>query len=551
MEKQDSRARPVDLMRALEATRCDKELDAAYERLVVLGAQVKAAFADYSAAIKRAAEANWSDDLTDAAERFRDAAKQADADMSAEVARVEDYLQAVHGLSLEQLEKETRQRLDSRFWKAQLSPATMEPTALIEYSLDLGLDAVLTRVPAKWLKEQYIACQRELERRNAMPFILVGSARHKPVIGPHPFAYALFLTDLFRNKRPEIEVYDSAFFIPVIAALCDRMNGITAVKGGERKLAEMLRAPAGEFEGRIYELLVAGRAAEKGRDVEFIKPGNKPTPDLRINDLYIPVTIECKFQARWSETERVEIEVIDALFGELSNKYAKTGMAVVVELTFTRRIRDIGYEEVLEDVSKQLDSLIPFGERSCSWGTVRTLPIAPEVEWNELVRLYSPAFLSQVFQWNPESPEWDGICASVVDARDLVTQRARRPIGMKWRLHNAEDEMAKARDVMRSLSEAANQIPVGEAGCLYVGFEDSHRSALADIRTRRIIEKLPNFWHRKRGAAIQFLLVTRLYPRPIGDGRPDMVESCVPASVQGVETWLDLMPTTVFVPETG
>jgi hypothetical protein len=53
-----------------------------------------------------------------------------------------------------------------------------------------------------------------------MPFILVGSARHKLITGPHPFAYALFLTDLFRNKRPEVEVYDGAFFIPVVAASC-------------------------------------------------------------------------------------------------------------------------------------------------------------------------------------------------------------------------------------------------------------------------------------------------------------------------------------------
>jgi hypothetical protein len=223
-------------------------------------------------------------------------------------------------------------------------------------------------------------------------------------------------------------------------------------------------------------------------------------------------------------------------------------MTAAVELTFISRISDVSPEMVLRDTKMQLDSLVPYGKRDATWGTCQVLPLEPEVEWNDLTRLYSPHYLSRVFGWTVDS-DWDGICAIVQDKSALITQRARLPFCVKWRLLHKADEWAKARDVMRSLQEAANQVPVGEMGCLYVGFEDSHRGALADLRTRRNIERLPNFYHRKRGANIAHLLLNRLYPRALGDGKPDLVESCIPASQGQADEWPDFLPTTVFVPE--
>jgi hypothetical protein len=35
----------------------------------------------------------------------------------------------------------------------------------------------------------------------------------------------------------------------------------------------------------------------------------------------------------------------------------------------------------------------------------------------------------------------------------------------------------------------------------------------------------------------------------LGDGKPDLIESCIPISSDDDCVWADLLPTTVFVPE--
>lgn len=330
---------------------------------------------------------------------------------------------------------------------------------------------------------------------------------------------------------------------PAHAVIKDAGLEIARIQGILTNLLQMAHPHRTEFRSSDLSTTVEG-----GHDVQFVEPGPEVSPDLRIDDLGIPFVIECKFQSRWSQTEEIEISLVKTVFDSLCSEYAQHGMTAALDLTLVARVCDINAESVLEDAGLQLDTLVPYGTRNCTWGTLRVLPVDPVVEWSKPTRLYSPNYLSHVFHWNIDD-QWDGICATVQDEKNLVTQRARLPFCLKWRLTHRADEWSKARDVMRSLQEAANQVPVGEVGCLYVGFEDSHRSALADLRTRRNIERMPNFYHRKRGANIAHLLLTRLYPRALEDGKPDLVESCISASRGEADEWPDFLPTTVFVPE--
>jgi hypothetical protein len=529
-----------------ERVHLSEDEERAIARLSGLQASAEMAISAHSAALKAAAKAGWPDGLTEAAERSLATADAIHSQIQKELDLLDKAIIQKLGISLADLDKKAGPRFDSSFWKSEL--ATTKSTGFLEDALEQGLDRLFARFSPKWLNRQFALSQKELDRRNAMPFMLIGNARQETISGPHPLGYALFLADLFLNNKPEIEVYDAALLVPMIAALCDRMEGIGAVRGGNDKLQELLRSPSGEFRGRLYELLVAGRVAQKGHDVQFVEPGPEVSPDLRINDLGIPLVIECKFQSQWSETEQIEISLVKTVFDSLCSEYVQHGMTAALDLTFVARVRDINAETVLADARLQLDTLVPYGTRDCIWGTLDVLPIDPVVEWSTPTRLYSPNYLSHVFHWDIDD-KWDGICATVQDNKTFVTQRAKLPFCLKWRLTHRADEWSKARDIMRSLQEAANQVPVGEVGCLYVGFEDSHRSALADLRTRRNIERMPSFYHRKRGANIAHLLLTRLYPRALEDGTPDLIESCIPASQGEADEWPDFLPTTVFVPE--
>jgi hypothetical protein len=515
-------------------------------KLAKLRARAEQAIAAHSASLKVAANAGWPDDLTEEAEQSLVVADTIHQEINAEVKLLDEHITTRYGVSLADFDKKKEPKFDSSFWKAELNK--VKTTGFLEEALEQGLDTLLAKFPPKWLKTQYELSRVELDRRNTMPFILIGNARQESIAAAHPLGYALFLTDLFLKKNPEIEIYDAALLVPMVAALCDRLDGIHAVKGGDDKLRKMLRGPSGEFRGRLYELLVAGRAAQKGQDVQFVEVGNEASPDLRINDLGIPLVIECKFQSQWSQTEEIEIRLIKTIFESLCSEYARKGMTTALELTLVARVTDVNAEEVLETARLQLDSFVPFGKRDTAWGTLEVFATDPIVEWDKPTRLYSPNYLLNVFDWNIDD-RWDGICVWVQDAKNFITQRARLPFCLKWRLTHKADEWSKARDVMRSLQEAANQVPVGEGGCLYVGFEDSHRSALADLRTKRNIERMPQFYHRKRGANIMHLVLNRLYPRSLEDGNPDLIESCIPASSGEADEWPEFLPTTVFVPE--
>lgn len=357
----------------------DKDFALAQAKLSELEARIETAVATHSAALKAAAKAGWPDDLTESAERSLAAAEAMHTQLQNELNLLDKHIIEKYGVSLADLDEKKGPRFDSSFWKSELS--TTKTTGFLEEALERGLDRLLARFSPRWLKRQYALSQIELDRRNAMPFMLIGNARQEAIAGAHPLGYALFLTDIFLNEKPEIEVYDAALLVPVVAALCDRLDGIRVEKGGDDKLQEMLRSPSGEFRGRLYELLVAGRVAQKGHDVEFIEEGAEASPDLRINDLGIPVVIECKFQSQWSQTEEIEIRLVKTVFESLCSEYAQRGMTAALELTLGARVIDVDAEQILEAARLQLDSLVPFGKIDAVWGTLEVTAIEPVIEW--------------------------------------------------------------------------------------------------------------------------------------------------------------------------
>ena len=46
-------------------------------------------------------------------------------------------------------------------------------------------------------------------------------------------------------------------------------------------------------------------------------------------------------------------------------------------------------------------------------------------------------------------------------------------------------------------------------------------------------------------------VVGRLYPRPLGTGLPDLIESSLPFTLDGDETWLRSFPVNVFTKSAG
>lgn len=85
-------------------------------------------------------------------------------------------------------------------------------------------------------------------------------------------------------------------------------------------------------------------------------------------------------------------------------------------------------------------------------------------------------------------------------------------------------------------------------GIIYLSYEEGARAEVADARTSEI-QSASQEWHHKWGRSLALVLVDRLYPRPLWDGRPDLIENMIIlASGSADSTLVDEFPTKVFVP---
>ena len=119
------------------------------------------------------------------------------------------------------------------------------------------------------------------------------------------------------------------------------------------------------------------------------------------------------------------------------------------------------------------------------------------------------------------------------------------PVCLKWKSESAEALTKKARDVKSLWADAVKQVPDGEMGFIYIAYPEGARTQIADGRTRSILEATTNLWHRW-SVNVPVTVISRLYPRALGSGSPDFIESAMPWFVAGSEMWLARLPNRVF-----
>ena len=190
----------------------------------------------------------------------------------------------------------------------------------------------------------------------------------------------------------------------------------------------------------------------------------------------------------------------------------------------------------------------PYAAKETEWGAIHLKPVAVSQEF-ERTRLYSPEFLEMVFQIDLELDEFDGICAVTRNNQFPEVDRAELPFLMKWRSNSEAATKRKLETIEYLWIEAVDQVPTGEAGLIYLAYEEGHRPLLADARTNAIRRLADTIYFKRRGIVIPMTLISRLFPNVVLEGRPDLIESTIPF-VQGdkdnYDFWTEEMPTHVF-----
>jgi hypothetical protein len=203
--------------------------------------------------------------------------------------------------------------------------------------------------------------------------------------------------------------------------------------------------------------------------------------------------------------------------------------------------------DICKDLLALWSELDPFRERQFAWGFADWHHLAPETELPMRLKVFCPLYLSNIIpDYVDIDSGWDGLIVLVKDQFGPFADEVKMPLFLRWRLEHPADEASLARNVVRHLAEAIQQIPVGEAGILYIGFLDSLRPSIADRRTETIVDAIPEFGYAKRGVIAPMAQINRLYPHVMDHGMPDLIESAIPATQDRERALHRYFPTLVF-----
>ncbi len=144
------------------------------------------------------------------------------------------------------------------------------------------------------------------------------------------------------------------------------------------------------------------------------------------------------------------------------------------------------------------------------WGSVAFRPLPSRIDLDGATKAYSPTMLDQVFDWDMELPEWDGLVCKIVAAPADPLERVRSPIGLAWRVFAQPAIIKRSRAPLGLFGKTLTQIPRGEFGLVYVAYTEGARSEIADNRTKALMDLIENVCHaiaalKPFDGAIQFL----------------------------------------------
>lgn len=438
-------------------------------------------------------------------------------------------------------------RREFRVARRDLTDDLVRSTEEIESVLPEALVNVMRIVPSGWLAAEAQNGRFRLQADSLAGLqSLIGTTRvRRPSDALHSFAQAILVARDFLESRPDYDFFSGARFVPEICALGKALPVLA--KSAKGKSADRIRrlhkGPSDQVESSIYELLVAAFSIERGRDIEFLDPsGVSKTPDLRVCDMRVPTVIECKMRRPLTDYQLAEEYQIRELFTSAVNECLRKGIFGVFDVDFSVVPDTVSKTEFAESLRRQ--PLAP-GRVKYAWGSVDLHELPSEVPLRA-TGLHTPAFLEDLFGWNCDLPEFDGMVFRVDDTRELIVDRVQRPLALRWRSTVETARRNKSRTATTLVKEAIDQIPPGEMGLVYVAIWEGSREEIADVRLHITSDEIEALTHR-RGISLPLVLVNRLLPRALKGGQPDMIENVVQYLAAYSDQWfMDEFPSLVY-----
>lgn len=496
---------------------------------------------------------------TEATKENLDEVQAEASELHQEYSRLVALIPDAIGLSLDDLDKMARDkgprsRVENRLSRETLTKDEIKPTAWIEDYLDSAVERVKSILPRGWLEEEprYAGQINSLAFPDAYLSLTKGIRPESEVHSLHRLRQAIYVAEDFLKNQPFYDQFSGAFLVPALTRLAIQGPNLKEV-GGERdaRLDHLWKGPSRQVDATLFELLTAAGCAEMGRDVEFISATSEKSPDIRCHDPY-PLVIECKRQTPLSNYEADEEKIMRRLFLSLRATARRYGLYGTFQLELLVEAKLIDANDIVQRLVSQ--RLLPNPSRKLAypWGSAAFRPGSRRVPLPNSTRIYSPNMLKSVFEWDSDLPEWDGICCSIDARGEPFLDEVLEPLALLWR--NDSDDAVKKRSKapLNLFGKASLQIPPGEFGIIYTNYTEGARVKVANMRQDAFAEKIQAFEHSAK-VRIPISLLVRLYPRPLNDGQPDLIESSVRylSAEYGDAELFDQFPEMIFTHNDG
>ncbi|MGH7046807.1 MAG: hypothetical protein ACREE2_10540 [Stellaceae bacterium] len=432
--------------------------------------------------------------------------------------------------------------------RRNLTEDQIATTGDLDADLPEALELVQRLLPPGWVEEEPADLCRldHLAKPESILSLTKSLRRESELPAVHRFRQAIRVSLDYLSKHLTYDHFAGATVIPSLVQLGSKFDYLAQVGGDvEGRLQRLWSGRSENVDASLVELLTAARCAELGREVEFISESGQKSPDLRCHDPF-PLVIECKRQRALSDYELSEEGIMRDLFLRLRKEARRRGLYGRFSLRLSVEAATIDLEDVVARLISQRLAPHPERELTYPWGWSAFIELPSRLELQNTTRLYSPMMLDQVFGWRSDLPEWDGLCCWIGNARAVTMTDVQEPLGLIWN-NTSEAAMRKRTWAPTNLfGGAINQIPPGEFGIIYVAYCEGAREEVADLRVNAFMERIA-MWKHASDTRIPIIFLCRLYPRPLGDGNPDLIESSVKLSSGTNESVLfKSFPATIF-----
>ncbi len=323
------------------------------------------------------------------------------------------------------------------------------------------------------------------------------------------FGWYLFLASA---KLDHPMVYDFTFgsrVIPVFKAIGRSLDLLKDVDGVSERVQRLVGAERRQPNGGLFELLVAAAYRREGADVKLLpERKNQKTHDMDVTIQGTTWAIECKRLEGGEYTEK-ERAFARRLWIPVADELMKQGMSVLATVDFRRELQTIPPNYLAKHVRRW----ITRGGRPHGWedehstGTIKVLDLGPLqklLKTDDVASMGSKMQLLLTGRYRRSAKVIQQLHAKPAD-NPLFVSGCDQAVVLDWSSTAPTAIDAKARDVVKRLSDGSQQLPADRPGVVHIAFEAVDGDDVEKVRYEKILKSIESF--DPQGKPLEFVYV--------------------------------------------